>query len=82
MGSIRHRGVRLQIYPDDHLPMHAHCFLGDAEIIVDFDDPNGIKLADRPDAERSPKRPDSRRALEAVKERYDELVELWKEMHA
>ena len=81
MGSIRHRGVRLQIYPEDHLPRHAHCFVGDAEIIVDFDNPENIKIADRTDAVSGSKRTDRRNVLLAASERYHDLVRLWEEMH-
>jgi Protein of unknown function (DUF2442) len=50
MGSVICGGVRFVVYSNDHPPRHAHGFLGNAEIIVDFRRDGNVALADRKDA--------------------------------
>ena len=60
-----------------------HAFIGEAEIIVDLHADGSVALADRIDAVRpaNAKRNEIKRALGLAADHFDELVELWEEMH-
>jgi hypothetical protein len=81
MGSIFHNGVRLQIYSADHMPMHAHCSLGNAEVIVELSKDGTVRVAQRADAVQNAKRNDLNRILTAAQERSEDLLQLWEHTH-
>jgi hypothetical protein len=83
VSSLQIEGVRFVAYPQDHEPRHLHCFVREAEIIVDLRDDGAVALADRPDAIRpaNAKRSDVRKALTLAAENFDALVALWESMH-
>lgn len=83
MSSLQIEGARFVAYPQDHEPRHLHCFLGEAEVIVDLREDGPVALADRPDAIRpaNAKRSDVRKALVLASENFDQLVALWESMH-
>lgn len=83
MSSLQIEGVRFVAYPQDHEPRHLHCFVGEAEIIVDLREDGSVALADRPDAIRpaNAKRSDVRKALVIASENFEILVVLWESMH-
>jgi hypothetical protein len=61
----------------------VHAFIGEAEIIIDLREDGSVALAARVDAVRpaNAKRNDTKRALALAADHFDELVELWEEMH-
>lgn len=70
------------LYPQDHVPRHAHGMTGDAEIIVDLRPDRTVAIADRDDAVRGhAKKSDVRKVLYAAAENFDPLVEAWEKMH-
>jgi hypothetical protein len=81
--SLRIDGVRFVAYPQDHEPRHIHCFVAEAEVIVDLRVDGLVALADRPDAIRpaNAKRRDVRKTLILAAENFDDLVALWERMH-
>ena len=83
MGSLRFGGTRFVIYSNDHLPRHVHGFAGEAEVIIDLLSDGTLALARRNDATRpaNAKRRDVRKILNAAALHFEELVELWEEMH-
>ncbi len=50
MTTIRAGGVRFKLYPEDHLPRHAHGLYAGMEAIVDLGADGTVRLADREDA--------------------------------
>jgi hypothetical protein len=83
MGSVICGGVRFVVYSNDHPPRHAHGFLGNTEIIVDFRRDGNVALADRKDAirPRNAKRSDIKKVLSSAASHFEELVALWEEIH-
>jgi uncharacterized protein DUF4160 len=83
VSSERFGGALFVAYPQDHEPRHVHAFVGETEVIVDLRQDESVALAHRSDAIRpaNAKRSDVRKALALAAEYFDELVELWEEMH-
>lgn len=71
------------VYSDDHQPRHVHCFLEDAEIVVDLMENDSVALANRKDSIRPSNAKGStvRKALTSVAKNYDQLAELWENIH-
>jgi Domain of unknown function (DUF4160) len=75
-------GVRFVLYPQDHVPRHAHALTGDTEIIIDLRPDRSVALADRDDAVRGKaKKSDIQKVLRAAAEHFDILVAAWEQMH-
>jgi hypothetical protein len=76
-------GVRFKLYPEDHLPRHAHGLYAGIEVIVTLQADRTVALALRDDAvqPRNAKRGDVRKVLEAAAEHFDALVIAWERMH-
>ena len=83
MGSLRFDGILFIVYSNDHLPRHIHGFLGDTEIIVDLLSDGNIALAYRKDAIRpaNAKRSDVRKILDGAALHFEELANLWEQIH-
>jgi hypothetical protein len=81
--TIRAGSIRFKLYPQDHLPRHAHGLYGEIEVIVNLEADGTVTLAKRDDAiqPRNAKRNAVKRVLKAAVEHFDELVEAWEEMH-
>ena len=71
-------------YPHEHYPRHVHGFYAVTEAIVILNEDGTVALAVRRDAirPRSAKVSDVRRILTLAAEHFDELVQLWEQMHA
>jgi hypothetical protein len=74
---LREGGLRVVIYTDDHSPPHAHVF-GDGETKIAL---AGIDGAPEVARVVGAKLPESRRALEIVREKRSYLLERWNEIH-
>jgi hypothetical protein len=76
-------GIRFVAYPNDHPPPHVHGFHGETEAIIDLRSDGSVALADRDDAVRpaNAKRSDVKKMLKATALHYEELAELWEDMH-
>jgi hypothetical protein len=83
VGSIKCGGIQFVVYSNDHIPRHAHGFLGETEVIVDLLSNGSVALADRKDATRpgNAKRADVRKILNAAAKHYTELTALWEKIH-
>jgi hypothetical protein len=81
--SLRFGAIRFVVYSNDHPPRHAHGFTGETEVIVDLLAERTVALAAREDAIRpaNAKWSDVRRILRAAAEHFDELVQLWEDIH-
>ena len=83
MTTVRAGGVRFKLYPEDHLPRHAHGLYAGIEVIVDLGADGTVTLTNREDAiqPQNAKRSDVRKVLQAAAEHFDLLVSAWEEMH-
>lgn len=83
MASLRRGSVRFVAHPQDHSPRHVHGYCAEAVVIVELGEDGYVDLADRCDAIRpgNAKKSDVRNILSKAAEHFDELVELWEEMH-
>jgi hypothetical protein len=63
------------------MPMHAHCSLGDAEVIVELSKDGTVRVAQRADAVQNAKRNDLNRILTAAQEQSEDLLQLWEHTH-
>jgi len=83
MTTVCAGGVRFKLYPEDHLPRHAHGLYAGTEVIVDLAADGTVRLADRVDAIQpgNAKRSDVRRVLQMAAEHFDALVDAWEAMH-
>jgi hypothetical protein len=81
--TIRASGVRFKLYPEDHLPRHAHGLYAGIEVIVDLAADGTVTLAKRKDAiqPKNAKRNDVRKILQTAAENFDALVDAWEAMH-
>jgi len=75
----REDGLRLVIYPNDHLPCHVHVFRGDGEVIIQLGSKTETPLIDQIYGDISNK--DIAKALEIVQANQVKLLELWKSIH-
>jgi hypothetical protein len=86
---IRQDGFRIVIYPNDHLPAHAHIIKADGEVRIDL----GSVTIDLSSGEESLTLPsfidvtgkisdrDVKKALSLVKEHQKKLLDKWSEIH-
>jgi hypothetical protein len=83
VGSRRFAGIRFFAYSNDHPPRHVHGFAGEAEVIVELKTDGTVALADRNDAIRpvNAKRSQVKKILRTAAQHFDELAELWEEVH-
>jgi len=83
VGSLRFDGVLFVAYSNDHSPRHVHGFLSETEAIIDLRLGGTVALAGRNDAIRpaNAKRSDVSKILSAAALHFEELVQLWEEIH-
>jgi hypothetical protein len=81
MTTVRVRGVRFRVYPQDHRPRHVHAFIGRGEVIIDLRADGSVALADRADAVCRVTRAEVRKVLAAAAGAFDRLVAAWEAMH-
>jgi hypothetical protein len=83
VGSLTFGGIRLVVYSNDHWPRHVPAFAGETEAIVDLRLDGTVALAKRTDAIRpaNAKRSDVKKILTAAALHFEELTELWEEIH-
>lgn len=83
MPSLTFRGVKFFVYTDDHEPRHIHCFAGGVEVIINLPEDGVVVLARDGKGVFSGKvkRNDLKRILSIAVENFDELVNLWEEIH-
>jgi restriction endonuclease len=83
VGSLKFDGVLFVVYSNDHLPRHVHGFASETEAIVDLRWNGTVALAERNDAIRpaNAKRRDVKKILNAAALHFEELAELWEEIH-
>ena len=83
MGSKTFDGVRFSIFVADHLPRHAHGYLGEVAVIVDLLPGNKIAQSKRRKAvtPSNAKRSDVRRILTMAAAHAAELNALWEITH-
>jgi hypothetical protein len=82
VGSLRFDGVLFVAYSNDHPPRHVHGFAGETEAIIDLRLDGAVALAGR-NAIRAAnaKRSDVNKILSAAALHFEELVQLWEEIH-
>jgi hypothetical protein len=73
----REDGLRFVIHTDDHEPAHVHVF-GDGEMKIVIAAAHGLPAAIW---SVGMKRPEQRRAMDAVLERQAEFLARWREIH-
>jgi len=83
VGSKTFDGVRFAIYSSDHLPRHAHGFLGEVTVVVDLLPGNVVRKSKRRDAVRpsNGKQSDVRKILALAAAHAAELNVLWEITH-
>jgi hypothetical protein len=74
---LREGGLRVIIYTDDHPPPHVHVF-GDGETKIVLTGPDGDSLVVRV---TGAKLPESRSALQIVRNNHTYLLQRWTELH-
>jgi hypothetical protein len=76
MASIRHKHLRLVVYPNDHPPPHCHVLGPGWEIRVELSHPPALMtIAGRPKAA------DIAEALMAVAQHLGALRTIWSDLH-
>jgi hypothetical protein len=83
MGSVTCDGVRFSVYVNDHEPRHVHGLLGCTRVIVDLLPSGDVDLAKRKNVirPRGAKKSDVRKILSSAAEHFDELIQLWEQIH-
>jgi hypothetical protein len=83
VGSLKFDGVLFVVYSNDHRPRHVHGFAGETEAIVDLRLHDTVGLSKRNDAIRpsGTKRSDVKKILSVAAQHFEELAELWEEIH-
>jgi len=83
VSSLELEGVPFVAYSNDHGPRHVHGFSGESEAIVDLRADESVALSKRKDATRpsNAKRSDVKKILNMAALHFEELVELWEEIH-
>jgi hypothetical protein len=81
--TLRIAGVAFKIYPQDHVPRHAHGIYQGIEVIFDLNADRTVALAKRRDAVQpgSAKRSQVKHVLNRAAENFDALVAAWEAMH-
>jgi len=81
--TIKAGAVRFKLYPEDHLPRHAHGLYAGIEVVVQLGAERTVTLASRNDAiqPKDAKRSDVRKILNAAATHFDALVDAWEKMH-
>lgn len=84
MGSYLFDGVTFRVYPEDHEPPHVHGRYQGIVVIIELGQNRVVRLANRQDAvqPRDAKRNHVRHVVSVAAERFDELMDLWREAHA
>lgn len=72
MGSRYIDGIRFQVYPKDHYPVHAHAFIGSGQVVVELFSGH-FRIRNVLGASKS----DVRKVLTAANNAKWELIELW-----
>jgi hypothetical protein len=82
VSTVRVRGVRFRIHPQDHHPIHAHGRYAETIAIVELQADRTVGLADRDDAiiPADAKRGDVRKILDAAVDGFDEISAEWERM--
>ena len=76
MPTVLHAsGVRVVIYPNDHAPPYAHCFVGDGEVVVLLEPAVAAREQERVKAQ------EVARALAVVRRHRGFLTEAWRRIH-
>lgn len=73
----RAHGLRVIVFTDDHEPAHVHVF-GDGHAKINLLGPDGSPSIVRAEGMKAN---DLRRALNLVRDRQDEFLAKWKELH-
>jgi Domain of unknown function (DUF4160) len=83
VGSLKFEGVLFVAYSNDHWPRHVHGFASETEAIVDLRWDGTVAISNRNDAIRpsGAKRSDVRKILRVAAQHFEELAELWEEVH-
>jgi hypothetical protein len=83
VGSLKFEGVLFVAYSNDHAPRHVHGFAGETEVIVDLRLNGTVAISKRNDAIRpsDAKRSDVKKILNVAALHFEELAELWEEIH-
>ncbi len=83
VGSLKFDGVLFVAYSNDHSPRHVHGFASETELIVDLRLDGTVALSKRSDAIRpsDAKRSDVKKILSVAAVHFEELAELWEEIH-
>jgi hypothetical protein len=69
---LRHNGIRVDIYPGDHVPPHVHVYGGGGQAVISID---GLKVRDV----REMRPADVARARRLVAEHREMLLRAWRE---
>jgi hypothetical protein len=78
MVSIKHKKLRLVIYPNDHDPAHVHVVGPDYEVRVNL---FNLKLMSTKQTINKVKRSDRIEAIKAVINERQQLLKIWRETH-
>jgi hypothetical protein len=83
VGSLKFDGVLFIVYSNDHSPRHVHGFASETEAIVDLRLDGTLALSMRNDdiRHKDAKRSDVRKILNVAAQHFEELAELWEEIH-
>jgi hypothetical protein len=83
VGSLKFEGVLFVAYSNDHSPRHVHGFTSETEVIVDLRLDGTVAISSRIDAIRpsDAKRSDVKKTLKVAALHFEELAELWEEIH-
>jgi hypothetical protein len=76
MASIRHKQLRLVVYPNDHPPPHCHVLGPGWEIRVELSHPPGLMTM-----AGKPKTAETAEALMAVAQHLSVLRTKWSDLH-
>lgn len=76
MGTIRRDGIIFQIYPKDHLPIHAHVSLDRGRLVIAFEQ-RDVRVVKRLGSVRQA---DESKVLAVAREVYDAVVGEWRRM--
>lgn len=83
MSTIRIGSVRFRVFPQDHLPVHAHARYAETVVTVVFYEDGLVSLAGGFESVMPAhlKRSDVRKILNAASAAYDLIMDAWEEMH-
>jgi hypothetical protein len=78
MEAFRQDGFRFIIYPNDHSPPHVHVFKGGAEVLIFLGDSNALPSFRE---NRGMRRKDALKAIHICRDRQEELLRSWEQIH-